>query len=340
MIFYEIKSKKDGKVIITNMVGFPEAERFDSDKNTKFSDIAAISRTKESNEFFVWVVSVGDKDLYNSSKRFGLVVEAYYELAGKYFEYFLTKMNAHSHTITTIQGQMATKLEGLVSRKQFRAQTYSESIDKIKSVISGKEDELSEILFYLDKRLFDMRNQIDGFNLLYANKNYALNPNDYNPVNVKKVLLSTATPFLDKLRENNVRLDIDGITEKYAQENKINLNYKFFNLALYNFFDNIAKYTKGNSDLKISFNKESNNFSILFEMISRYIEDHESELIFEDGYSGKHAAGKSGNGIGMFYTKKALNMIGLDISLGDVSDIHSAGGNKYSKNTFKIFNVV
>ncbi len=340
MIFYEIKSKKDGKVIVTNMTGFPNADRFTLNRNTKLADISAISRIKESNEFLIWVISVGDTDLFNSSKRFGLVVDTYFELAGKYFEYFLAKMNAHSHTITTIQGQMSTKLEGIISRKQFRAHTYNESLDKIKSIISGKEDELSEILFYLDKRLFDMRNQIDGFNLLYANKNLVLSPEDYNLVNVKKVLLSTVTPFLDQLRENKVRLVIDGITDRYAQENKVNLNYKFFNLALYNFFDNIAKYTKDDSDLKITFQKQSDSFSILFEMISRYIEDHEFELIFEDGYSGKHSAGQSGNGIGMFYTKKALNMIGLDICVQSVSGVYTSGENKYSSNAFRIFKIV
>jgi len=184
-----------------------------------------------------------------------------------------------------------------------------------------------------------MKNQIDGFNLLYANTNLALKREDFNPVNIKKVLLSIATPFLDQLRESRVRLEIDSITDQYAQENKINLNYKFFNLALYNFFDNIAKYIKEDSDLKITFNKEKENFLILFEMVSIHIEDHEWDLIFEDGYSGKHAFGKSGNGIGMFYTKKALNIIGFDIHVDKVVGTYISEDIKYSTNTFKIFNV-
>lgn len=260
MIFYEVKNKKDGKIVVTNMAGFPHKEKFAVDKNTKLAGIAAVSRTKESSEFLVWVVSLNDRDLFNSSKRFGLVVDAYFELAGKFFEHFLAKMNAHSHTITTIQGQMSTKLEGIIRRKQFRSHSYSESIEKIKDLIKDKDDDLSEILFYLDKRLFDMRNQIDGFNLLYANTRTVLKEEDYNPVNIKKVLLSIVTPFLDQLRENRVRLDIDSITDSYAEENKVHLNYKFFNLALYNFFDNIAKYTKEDSDLKITFSKEKNIF--------------------------------------------------------------------------------
>jgi signal transduction histidine kinase len=337
MIFYEIKNKKDGKIVVSNMESFSYVDRFAIDKNTKLADIYTISRTKESDEFFLWIVSVGDKDLFSSNIRFGLVVDTYFELSGKFFEYFLIKMNAHSHTITTIQGQMTTKLEGIISRGKFRAHTYMESINKIKTLISGKEDELSEILFYIDKRLFDMRNQIDGFNLLYANKHYVFKPEDYNPVNIKKVLLSTATPFLDQLREKKVKLDIDNITDSYAQNNKVNLNYKFFNLALYNFFDNITKYIKNGSNLKITFQKNTGDFFIFFEMISRYIEPQEFSLIFEDGYSGKHASGLSGNGIGMFYTKKALNLIGLDIRVESVTEVQVFEENRYSNNIFKIF---
>jgi len=339
MIFFEIKNKKDGKIIISNMVGFTHITSFSENKNTKIVEIKAISRVKESADFSVWVVSVDDIDLFNSAKRFGLVVDTYNELAVKFFEYFILKMNAHSHTITTIQGQMLTKLEGIITRKNFRSNTYLESIAKIKNLILGKENELSEILFYLDKRLFDMRNQIDGFNLLYTNTQLALKVEDYNPVNIKKVLLSIITPFLDQMGEGNVRLNIDSITDQYAQDNKINLNYKLFNLALYNFFDNVAKYTKENTELKITFNKEKNNFSIFFEMTSRHIEDYEKNLIFEDGYSGKHATGKSGNGIGMFYTKKALNMIHLDINIDKIIGTYTSEDVKYSVNTFKIFNL-
>lgn len=75
-------------------------------------------------------------------------------------------------------------------------------------------------------------------------------------------------------------------------------------------------------------------------MISRHIEDYEHDLIFEDGYSGKHASGKSGNGIGMFYTKKALNTIGLDISVGEVAGVYTSGDNKYSTNIFKVFDIL
>lgn len=339
MIYYDIKSKKDGKIIISNILACNEAKKFYENRNTKIKEIKAISRLKETSDFIVWIISVGDEDLFNSSKRFNLVVDTYEQLAEKFFNYFLTKMNAHSHTITTIQGQMTTKLEGIITRKQFRSNSYLESIDKIKNLLIGKEDEISETLFYLDKRLFDMRNQIDGFNLLYANADFLPRKEDYNPVNIKKVLLSIITPFLDQLRDNNIKLDIDSISEKYAQENKVDINYRFFNLALYNFFDNVAKYAKENSNLKITFNKQGNGFYILFDMISRYIEDHEFSLIFEDGYSGKHSTGKSGNGIGMFYTKKALNVTGLDIVLNSVTGVYSSGGIQYSNNVFKIFNV-
>lgn len=339
MIFFEVKNKKDGKMIVGNMSNFADSARFLTDKNTKIADIMAISRYLEKNHFSVWVISVNDNDLYNSAKRFNLIVNTYTELAESFSEHFLLKMNAHSHTITTIQGQMSTKLEGLISRKHFKSSTYVESIEKIEKLLSGKEKELSEILFYLDKRLSDMKNQIDGFNLLYADGGIMPKTEDYEFVNIKKVLLGIATPFLDNFRDKGVRLDVDNISDDYAQQNKINLHYKFFNLSLYNFFDNVAKYTKTNTDLKITFKNETQNFSILFEMISRHIEEDEFERIFEDSYSGRHSAGQSGNGIGMFYTKKALNMIGLDICVDSVNGAYTFNGDKYSNNIFKIFNL-
>jgi len=142
MIYYEIKNKKDNKIIVSNMTSFGYSDNFLENKNTKILKINAISREKEFDDFIVWVVSVDDDNLFKSAIRFNLIVDVYCQLAKKFFDYFLLKMNAHSHTITTIQGQMTTKLEGIINRKQFRSNTYTESKEKIKSNIINKEDEL------------------------------------------------------------------------------------------------------------------------------------------------------------------------------------------------------
>lgn len=64
----------------------------------------------------------------------------------------------------------------------------------------------------------------------------------------------------------------------------------------------------------------------------------EGEKIFEDSYSGEHSAGESGNGIGMFYTRKALDIMNFHIKVIEVEDRFSFGGESYSNNTFRIFN--
>ncbi len=339
MIFYEIKNKKDGKIIISNMASFEHANYFKDNKNQKIKEGFLISRLKEDDVFSVWIISVGNEDLFKSSvKKFNFLAENYLEMSKNFFDFYVNKMNGHSHTITTIQGQMLTKLEGLIQRKQFRSSSYSESIEKLKGLIFGREDEISEILFYLDKRLFDMRNQIDGFNFLYINNDINIDNLEHNPVNIKKVILNIATPFLDDFKKNKIRLNIESITDDFAQNNKIILNYKFFNLAMYNFFDNISKYSKEVTDVKITLDyKNENHFSLYFEMVSRYIDSDEINLIFEDGYSGKHSAGKSGNGIGMFYTKKALNIVGLDIVVDNIYGDFFYENNRYSTNVFKVY---
>ncbi|MEX2437861.1 MAG: ATP-binding protein, partial [Candidatus Babeliales bacterium] len=115
---------------------------------------------------------------------------------------------------------------------------------------------------------------------------------------------------------------------------RINLDYKMFNLAMNNFFDNAVKYSKQGEPIKVTFSKEN---GIEFSMMSRHIEENELAKVFNEGYSGIHAQRDAGDGIGMSITDKALRLTRMKMVITpNYSESYTSQDNKYTRNIFKV----
>jgi K+-sensing histidine kinase KdpD len=88
----------------------------------------------------------------------------------------------------------------------------------------------------------------------------------------------------------------------------LNLDWGFFVCALIPIFENILKYTKDNTQLKIEYIKEKDKFVIRYKMKSLIFSSDEELLMLSKNYSGELARkiGKSGQGLGMYHAKKLL----------------------------------
>ena len=337
MIYFEVRDKNNGKIIIENISRFDCPLCLKENKNQTLRKEGIKSRYEEYGLFSLWFVADRDSDLLRSNSLFNKTMKMYANLAEIFWAYYIEKLKMQSHTLRTIHGQMKQKIEGVAEKKNFRGIDYAESKLKISHIISEDISGTADTLCYLNKRVSNLEAHIEGVDLMCFSDILSYNV-PFKKVNVKKVLLNILSPFLKDLNDKKIFLNIC-IDDQYAESNKISLNYKFLNLALYNFFDNVIKYAKNDSYVKVIFqSKNKGEFEIDFEMISCKIDKDELDKIFDCGYSGRHACG-SGDGIGMFYVKNFLKITKMDIFVTPVySETEEISEITYTKNIFKIFN--
>jgi len=334
MIYFEIKNNFN-RILSSNIGDCENIDKIPEDGKIIILGKRIRSGVKKDDNITIRLVSVNDDDLYASKKLFNKTLNVLGLMSSIFFEYYTNKIKNHSHTLKNIQGQMKQKMESLISEN---VTTHSYGYDtfkqKVKDEISNDLDLTAEVICYLNKRIFDVNAHIECFNVLSLDES-----GDYNFIahNVKKVLLRISQPFFEDLKQKEVEVKFL-IKDDYAKKNKVVLDYKIFNLAMYNFFDNAVKYTKPNSEILINFEKLSEkDFLIKIEMMSMRIEKDEIEKIFEEGYSGVNAKNEAGDGIGMFTAKEALRLNDLIINvIPNYSRSEVLNGNKFVYNIFEI----
>ncbi len=110
--------------------------------------------------------------------------------------------------------------------------------------------------------------------------------------------------------------------------------YETFNIAMHSFIENIVKYSKPYTTVRVYTQNESGE--LVFEMESIRIDRNEISKIFERGVSGRHVPEYlRGKGIGMYQLKKALDRSRISIIISaDLSKGTKIGDINYTKNTF------
>lgn len=339
MIYFQIKNIKTGAIIAENIKEFSRHFYFENQKNITISKDKIRSGFKIIDSVSVWIIVIDEPDLANSSKRFNILFSVFAKASTALLPYYVEKIKAHSHTLRTIQGQMKQKMEGFAEPKDFRGESYSEQKNNIKLKVISNSDLASDLVCYLNKRIFEIESHIEIFDLLYRDdtgdsKSVATDLL-IKEVNIKKVLLNIIAPFTQDFEAIGVHFFFHG-QDDFFEEHKISINYKMFNIALYNFLDNAVKYVKPYTNIDLFFSSSDGVFEIRIEMMSCRVEKDECEKIFESGYSGVHANAR-GDGIGMFVMRESLNKIDMMISLDPeyaISENHN--DIQYIRNVFRI----
>lgn len=335
MIYFEIR-KNNGEVVASNIRKCPHILLFNENRNVTISEKSLKSVEGKFGSVSVWLIVDNEKDLLKSNKLFKKTMNIYAGLSHDFFEYYFSKIRVHSHTLRSIQGKMKQKIDGLADKNDFRGKDYAESKSNIAKKITSNIDKTADIICYLNKRVAEIDAHIEGFDVLYMGDQLDVN---LESVNIKKVLLSICAPFLADFSKKGVDINFI-IKDIYANENKIKLDYKMFNLAFCNFFDNAIKYSKPYTPIQITFIKNDNLFILEISMMSLRIDQDELNLIFDEGYSGKNATYDAGDGIGMSVMKKALALTGMNIEVfPDYSESENIGGKKYVKNIFRVSSI-
>ncbi|EKE05883.1 MAG: hypothetical protein ACD_19C00168G0005 [uncultured bacterium] len=330
MIYHEIRVS--GEIIASNVRKFVGYETLKNLPQKKSKSDSIRSEEKEfENGLTMWLVVENESDIINSNRLFSKTFSIYENIVPPLFDYYLEKIRVHSHTLRSIQGKMKQKIDGLASKKDFRAKNYKKSKEKIGVLINKNIDRAADIFCQLNKRIAEIDAHVEGFDVLYLGDKLRVSKKSQN---IKKILLNIVSPFLKDFESNGVEI-VYTFKDEYALQNKIEIDYKLFNLAYSNFIDNAIKYTMPNSKIIVNFTKSPDSFFISITMTSIRIDQDEKENVFDEGYSGRYAEADAGDGIGMSVIRKALRLTGISIQIEcDYSKSFVVNGRKYVENTF------
>jgi len=244
-------------------------------------------------------------------------------------------IKAHSHTLKKLQGQMTQKIEEIIDNPMLIAsQDFNEQREVVSCRIIKNPSEAAEILIYLKKRISEVEAHISSFQIIHMGKDIYL---DFHHTNIRRLILSVMSAFQDSLDEKHIKI-IFKFEDDFAERDKIKLDFKTIHTALYNFFDNVIKYTKPYSEVRFYFDIDvEKKFTIDTTMKSLRIEHDECIKIFELGYRGKNTTKVDGCGVGMFVFKKALELNRLKIIVvPDYSNMELYNNQQYILNKFII----
>lgn len=186
-----------------------------------------------------------------------------------------------------------------------------------KSITDHVEEDLTEAalsLVRIAKNSLKMKSEISVYNS-FRNDKVKLDSKIHH---IHRVLMNMFYVFFPDFTDKGVLVDV-AKTQLQAT-----FDYETVTVALYYIIDNIVKYIKPNSELKVSIDKEqfNSNITITFDMISIKVSKDELEKIFEDGVSGIYAiqCGKSGQGIGMCRARELLKLNNIDVSFESIDN--------------------
>lgn len=233
------------------------------------------------------------------------------------------------HNITTFNGRNIIELYSIVPENQ-----VSKDFRKIKEIIKEyllqNPDAVADSFLRIAKNSIAMKSEFTVFKKIDGDPSL-LQKQSYD---IRKVVLLIIHVFYHDFKENDVYVNIDDCNKK------LNFDFETIRVALYHLLDNAAKYIMPNSQLRISFFEEPNNFKIELVMWSMEIRREEFDRLEIEGFSGLWAkkTGKNGDGLGIAVVKRILSL--NDAELLIIPNIQNQtkryDGINYEKNKFEI----
>ncbi len=302
----------------------------------KILDLTGFSRLSHSNDEWKLSLITNEHDLVKSRRLFKKLSILTIELFSSIFHVNKERLDEDYHTLEKIHTKLSQKIEQIFNRTSAKLRDkYSNQKSEIIDYVNKNPEIIAGELLYLRKRVFEL-----GAHMLSSriNGNPEGVPLNFLDHNMHDLLLNIWLSFEEDA--NNLGVVCDWrIGRPYAEEHKIRLDYSTFNVAMFNFFDNLVKYAKPGSNFSISFNTfEDNTFKIIVTMLSLRIEKEENDKIFQYGIRGIHCSKEKfpqGNGIGLFTIKKALSLNRINLTVDPNYSISDIDNNvKYVQNTF------
>jgi signal transduction histidine kinase len=274
-----------------------------------------------------------DLELVKRSKILRKVVEVSSPIISSIEDGFIDQIKEHSHSLIKLQGQLKQKIEGIVDYRKFANKDFQEQREIVIADIKADTKGVADILINLQQRIVEIDAHMASFEIINMGEEIQL---DIRPHNIRDIIIKVLHAFEDQSNKTWVKPSF-WFADSMAEANKIKLDYKTINTALYNFLDNAFKYVKPNSDIRFYFEIEGGEFKLTIGMISLRIEPEELTKIFNLRFRGKHAKGIDGLGIGMYVVKRALELNSFRIQANaDYGHVEIFDNRQYILNRFEI----
>jgi len=211
-----------------------------------------------------------------------------------------SKTKRLKHNINNYNAKIKDELEEIIPQDSIYKKDWKDAVSVIEKKIRDESQRTALSLMKIIKNINLINAEMDVYELLN-------NPFDYLELqehSIHKVVGTTLQPFWLDFVENKNPIHI-GV----CHEN-VMIDYPTISVVLGHIWDNAAKYLGVNSPLNIEFKVENDFVAVEISMQSIKIESNEYIKIFEENYSGYWAdySGRNGHGIGMFVSKKLVEM--------------------------------
>lgn len=200
---------------------------------------------------------------------------------------------AMSHQLRTPLTAVRWAIEEAIRDKSVTEKMLQEGEKRILSAIDILNDILKTTEFDLYDASFQLNKKPLNLNVL-----------------VKEIVANLN--FLIEIKANKISYDM-------PEEIMISADKKMLDLALTNIIDNALKYSPKGT-IKISLNKRGNQADLVVEDSGIGIETVDQKYIFQKFFRGKNAllVEPNGSGIGLYSTKKIIEMHGGEIEISSV----------------------
>jgi len=273
-----------------------------------------------------------DENLLKSKKTFRKVGRACVYFFESIYKYFIDQFVLHTHDLKSIQAKLEQSIEGIVQNLLLsKANSYQEQKDLVLQKVKSEPEFTADTLIYLQKRILALDAHMSSFEILHMGGKIKI---DKKRVNVRKLILNIWHGFEEDFIDKEINLHFM-FNKEFAEEHKINLDYKTISAALYNLFDNGEKYIQHGTEIKIYLNTEKKEFELIFSMMSLRIEKEELIKLFNLGYRGSNSHEYEGYGAGMFIFKRAMELNNFAIKIEpDYSVARKEDGKQFILNKF------
>ncbi len=300
MIYFQIQDE-NGQILAENMQGFSRRQELQNNKN--FSEykggIGIRSAYENIENINIWIVAENEKDLLKSSKIFKKTFNIYKAVALDVAKRHMEQISAHAHVLNTLQGQIRQKIQGFAADSEFYGETYTESVSKIVKLVEQNKKAAADLICYLQKRTIDMRAHLLGTEVIYLGGQYEIKSVS---VSLRRAILNQYTPFISELENYRVKMRF------FFEDNcEVTVDKNMFSLVMYNFFSNVVKYIKSDSEIYLNYSSDTKSLDI--SMVSLKMDRKELTNIHENGIRGRHAENLAGKGMGLFVINKALKLM-------------------------------
>lgn len=230
------------------------------------------------------------------------------------------------HNVNTYNAKIQDDLEELVSIEDVSEKDWKKIIEIVERTVTCNTRKAATTLLKIAKNAALVSAEMDVYDYVQNSKEIL----DFHKHPIHKVVKLSLQPFFLDFLEKKIVIEF-GPCKDY-----VTIDFSSISVVLGHFWNNAVKYSVKDTKIGIDFTSQNDFLIMKVSMASLQITDEDYKNMFEEGYSGYWAKAQAldGNGIGMYYIKRLMNLNKGEFTIERGQNIFLVDGIPYSTNTF------